>query len=46
MAEMIKENYPMNKTLLLTIIAANGVATNPYSQIYVQDTLDMNALFD
>ncbi len=34
------------KTLMLTIIAAYGVAVNQYSQIYVQDTLDMNALFD
>lgn len=35
-----------NKTLMLTIIAAYGVAVNQYSQLYVQDTLDMNALFD
>ena len=35
-----------NKTLFLTIIAAYGVAVNQYSQLYVQDTLDMNALFD
>jgi uncharacterized protein len=35
-----------NKALLLTIIAANGVAINQYSQIHVHDTLDMNALFD
>jgi uncharacterized protein len=35
-----------NKTLFLTIIAANGLAENQYSQQIVQDSLDMNALFD
>jgi uncharacterized protein len=35
-----------NKTLFLTIIAANGLAENQYSQQLVQDALDMNALFD
>jgi hypothetical protein len=34
------------KTLFLTIIAANGLAENQYSQNMVQDVLDMNALFD
>ena len=34
------------KTLFLTIIAANGLAENQYSQQIVQDSLDMNALFD
>jgi AAA+ ATPase superfamily predicted ATPase len=34
-----------NKTLFLTIIAANGLAVNEYSQQLVQDALDMNALF-
>jgi uncharacterized protein len=35
-----------NKTLFLTIIAANGLVENQYSQQIVQDSLDMNALFD
>ncbi len=35
-----------NKTLFLTIIAANGLAENQYSQQMVQDSLDMTALFD
>jgi uncharacterized protein len=35
-----------NKTLFLTIIAANGLTENQYSQQLVQDALDMNALFD
>jgi uncharacterized protein len=43
---VFKAETDTNKTLLLTIIAANGVAVNQYSQIYVHDTLDMNALFD
>ena len=43
---VFKAETDTNKTLLLTIIAANGVAINQYSQIYVHDTLDMNALFD
>ncbi len=34
------------KTLFLTVIAANGLAENAYSQQLVKDTLDMNALFD
>ena len=34
------------KTLFLTMIAAYGLADNQYSQQYVHDTLDMNALFD
>ncbi|MCU0345600.1 MAG: hypothetical protein MUC59_01570 [Saprospiraceae bacterium] len=33
------------KTLFLTIISANGLAINEYSQQLVQDSLDMNALF-
>ncbi len=33
------------KTLFLTIITANGLAVNEYSQQLVQDALDMNALF-
>ena len=33
------------KTLFLTIIAANGLAANEYSQQLVQEALDMNALF-
>jgi uncharacterized protein len=44
--KVFKAETDTNKTLLLTIISANGVAVNQYSQIYVHDTLDMNALFD
>ncbi len=34
------------KTIFLTIIAANGLAANEYSLQLVQDSLDMNALFE
>ncbi|MDO8367381.1 MAG: ATP-binding protein [Saprospiraceae bacterium] len=34
------------KTIFLTIIAANGLAINEHSQQLVQDSLDMNALFE
>ena len=43
---LFREETNTKKTLFLTLIAANGLKTNAYSEQMVRDVLDMGALFD
>jgi hypothetical protein len=44
--QTFKAESGTKKTVLLTFIAAHGLASNEYSMQLVHDALDMNALFE